>query len=179
MSSEGYKALLGCKDGKDLYWTSDVNRELPIKTGHSGPSLTIAPDIIPNALMHRAKFSRKSDCMRVMRGKKEYVWTWEQYLGDIMAFSKGLHAIGVDERKSVNIMGFNSPEWAIAFFGAIFHNNPASGVYITNGAQACQYQAEHSEAQVIVVDTLKQLQLYHSILDQLPEVKAVIAWGLD
>ncbi len=36
-------------------------------------------------------------------------------------------------------MGFNSPEWAIAFFGSIFHNNPVSGVYITNGAKACQY----------------------------------------
>ena len=43
--------------------------------------------------------------------------------------------------KAVNIMGFNSPEWAIAFFGSILHNNVVSGVYITNGSDACKYQA--------------------------------------
>lgn len=61
-------------------------------------------------------------------------------------FAKGLHEIGVDERKSINIMGFNSPEWVIAMFGANFHNNVVSGVYITNTAEACVYQAKHSEA---------------------------------
>lgn len=63
--------------------------------------------------------------------------------------------MGVEERKAVNIYGFNSPEWAIAFMGSIMHNNVVSGVYITNGPEACHYQALHSEAQVIVVDTLE------------------------
>lgn len=76
-------------------------------------------------------------------------------------------------------MGFNSPEWVIAFYGGIFHNNVVSGVYATNGADACQYQAEHSEAQVVLVDTLPLLKIYLSVLDQLPEVKAVVAWGID
>ena len=68
-----------------------------------------------------------------------------------------MHYLGVDQRKSVNIMGFNAPEWTIAMFGSIFHNNIVSGVYITNAADACHYQSEHSEAQVIVLDTLEQL----------------------
>lgn len=63
-----------------------------------------------------------------------------------MKFAKALHVLGIEERKAVNIMGFNSPEWAIAHFGSIFHNNVVSGVYITNGIEACQYQAEHSSA---------------------------------
>ena len=76
-------------------------------------------------------------------------------------------------------MGYNSPEWAIAYHGAIFHNNVVSGVYVTNGASACQYQAEHSEAEVIVVDNLEQLKIYVGILPQLPKVKAIVAWGID
>ena len=83
------------------------------------------------------------------------MWTWKQYYDEIVSFSKSLHQLGIEERKAVNIMGFNSPEWAISFYGSIFHNNVVSGVYITNGAAACQYQAEHSEAQVVVVDTLE------------------------
>lgn len=56
-----------------------------------------------------------------------------------MAFAKTLTKLGVNERKAVNIMGFNSPEWAISFFGAVLHNNVGTGVYITNGPQACLY----------------------------------------
>ena len=82
------------------------------------------------------------------------MWTWKQYYNDAFAFANSLHALGVTERKAVNIMGFNSPEWAITFFGSILHNNVSSGVYITNGAKACHYQAQNSEAQVIVVDNI-------------------------
>ena len=46
--------------------------------------------------------------------------------------SKSLNSLNVDQRSSVNIMGFNSPEWAISFMGSILHNNVFSGVYITN-----------------------------------------------
>lgn len=76
-------------------------------------------------------------------------------------------------------MAYNSPEWGIAYYGSIFHNNVVSGVYITNGTPACLYQAENSEAQCIVVDTIDQLNLYMSIIDKLPEVKAVVAFGVD
>jgi long-subunit acyl-CoA synthetase (AMP-forming) len=47
----------------------------------------------------------------------------------------------------------------------LIHNNVISGVYTTNGQEACHYQADHSEAQVIVVDTLSQLKLYLNIID--------------
>ena len=77
-----------------------------------------------------------------------------QYWNDSLAFARSLKAIGVEQRKAVNVFGYNSPEWAIAFWGSMMHDNVVSGVYVTNGPEACQYQAEHSEAQVIVVDTL-------------------------
>ena len=54
--------------------------------------------------------------------------------------------IGVDHRKTVNVIGFNSPEWAISFFGTIFADCILSGVYTTNNIDACFYQAENSEA---------------------------------
>jgi hypothetical protein len=31
MSQTGFKNLIGSKDGKGIYWTTDVNDELPIK----------------------------------------------------------------------------------------------------------------------------------------------------
>jgi len=38
-------------------------------------------------------------------------------------------------------MGYNSPEWAIAFNGSMMNNNVNTGIYITNQAEACLYQA--------------------------------------
>lgn len=72
-----------------------------------------------------------------MRNDKEVIWTWQEYYEDTVSFAKSLHALGVTERAAVNIMGFNAPEWLIAWHGAMFHNNVASGVYSTNGAEAC------------------------------------------
>lgn len=50
-----------------------------------------------------------------------------------------MHVVGITERKSINITGYNAPEWAIAFLGSIFANTVCSGVYITNLPEACIY----------------------------------------
>jgi len=120
----------------------------------TGFGASIKPETIP-AVFRRTAIERGDNlALKVMRDNKELSWSWSQYYNESFAFAKALHAIGIDERKAVNIMGFNSPEWAIAYCGSIMHNNVVSGVYTTNGEEACIYQAEHSEAQVIVVDTL-------------------------
>jgi len=83
------------------------------------------------------------------------MWTWNEYYRDAMSFSKALSVIGVEDKTAINIMGFNAPEWVICCFGAIMNNMVVSGVYTTNGEDACQYQAFHSEAQIIAVDTIE------------------------
>jgi len=36
------------------------------------------------------------------------------------------------EYTSINIIGFNSAEWAIAFFGGLFSRAISTGIYTTN-----------------------------------------------
>jgi long-subunit acyl-CoA synthetase (AMP-forming) len=50
-----------------------------------------------------------------------------------------MHVLGINERKSVNVMGHNAPEWTIAFIGGIFYNSISTGVYSTNMPDACLY----------------------------------------
>jgi long-chain-fatty-acid--CoA ligase ACSBG len=38
-------------------------------------------------------------------------WTWTEYNESINAFAKSLISIGFERHASVNIIGFNSPEW--------------------------------------------------------------------
>jgi long-subunit acyl-CoA synthetase (AMP-forming) len=79
----------------------------------------------------------------------------------------------------VNIMGHNTPEWVIAFTGTVFANCIGSGVYPTNNADACYYQADHSEAELIVVDSIEQLKKYEANLHRLPNIKGIIVYNLD
>jgi len=50
------------------------------------------------------------------------------------------------------------------------------GVYTTNGPEACFYVADHSQAEVIIVQNEAQLQKYLTIWDRLPKLKAVVVY---
>jgi long-subunit acyl-CoA synthetase (AMP-forming) len=41
-------------------------------------------------------------------------------------------------------MGFNSPEWAYAFYGTLFAKSIATGIYTTNHKDVCHFIAENS-----------------------------------
>ena len=61
-------------------------------------------------------------------------------------------AVGASPRSSVNIIGFNSPEWFISYYGAICSNYITAGVYTTNAPDACLYVAENSDCEIVVVE---------------------------
>lgn len=86
---------------------------------------------------------------------------------------------GIDERSCVNIIGFNAPEWAIAFFGTIFANCVATGVYATNTPEACFYQADHSEAQMLVIENEEYLKKYIVYIDKLVHLKKIVVYSDD
>ena len=76
-------------------------------------------------------------------------------------------------------MGHNAPEWAISFFGCIASNCIVSGVYTTNQPDACLYQAEHSEAEILVVDSIENLKKYEANIHKLPNIKAIVVYSLE
>ena len=146
ISFSGLQKMKVEENGKNLNWTTHINQELPIKMGSAGMAKNLIPETISKVFCRAAKQRGDAPAMRVMRDNKEFIWTWKDFYDQAMAFAKSLEKCGVAQRKVVNIMGFNSPEWAIAYYGSILHNSCVSGVYTTNGPDACRYQAEHSEA---------------------------------
>lgn len=125
--------------------------------------------------MNQVKESGSKNAMFVEREGKVVTWTWAQYHSDALKFAKSMSKLEVTQRSSVAIMGFNSPEWVIAYVGAIMNNCVATGVYATNGPEACHYQAEHSEAEIIVCENNELAKRYD--LSALPRVKAIVIWG--
>lgn len=45
---------------------------------------------------------------------------YQEFYDNCKYFGQALIALGIGKNKAVNIIGFNSPEWTISFFGSIF-----------------------------------------------------------
>ena len=106
-------------------------------------------------------------------------WTFQEYRNNVDSFAKSLLSIGFEKFDIVNILGFNAPEWHFANFGAILAGGIAAGIYATNGPDGCKYISEHSEAKVVVVEGVKQLEKYYSIASDLSHLKAIVMYGPD
>ena len=96
-----------------------------------------------------------------------------------MSFAKACAKLRVKDKSAVAIMGFNAPEWVIAFTGGIVYNCVGTGIYSTNTPEACIYQVDHSEAEVVVVETVEMLNrfLRHDPDNKLKGVKAFVVYS--
>jgi long-chain-fatty-acid--CoA ligase ACSBG len=85
-------------------------------------------------------------------------------------------SFGISGRKCINITGFNSPEWVISFIGASIADCVPIGFYTTSGPEALEPIANHSEAELVVVQNEELLSNYMKILQSLPRVKAFVVY---
>lgn len=111
--------------------------------------------------------------------KKPNQWvtlTYKQYYELSCNFAKALITLGINNYTAVNIIGFNSVEWAVAFSGAIFGHYLPIGIYTTNAPEACEYIANHSECEIVILEDRTQLKKYIKILDKIPRVKYFVIW---
>jgi len=104
----------------------------------SGPGSEV-PFTLNQMFQNAVSSGQDRPSMWVERDGVKLCWTWNKYYQDSMLFAKACHQLGVADHSAVAIMGFNSPEWAIAFMGGIMNGCVASGIYITNQADACMY----------------------------------------
>merc|ERR1712156_645890 len=104
---------------------------------------------------------------------KESVWTWSAYHQETRTVAKAFIDLGLEKYGSVCILGFNSPEWIISDVAAIFAGGFATGIYPTNGSDACKYILEHSRCNILVVEDQKQLDKIWSFKNDLPNLKKI------
>ena len=70
----------------------------------------------------------------------------------------------LQEYEGVNIIGWNSPEWATSYFGSIFARNIPVGIYSTNSQASCEYIADHSQAKIIIAENKQKAGRYKALL---------------
>jgi len=125
----------------------------------------------------RIKKTPELVAFEVTREGKTRKWTYQEYYNECCYFAAAIIELGVKERSCINIIGHNAPEWIIGCIGAILGNMISAGVYTTNNARACQYISNHSEAEVVLLDTFEQYKKYQSSTEKLNTVKYFVMWG--
>ncbi|CAI2387252.1 unnamed protein product [Moneuplotes crassus] len=182
LSVEGYKKLANIDSScKNLYWTTDINTEIPIKYNLNDDKglVSVTPKTLPQCLVENVKTHRDWPSMHAEVAKDEWtLWTWGDVWKISFNFAKSLLAFGVTHRSAVNIIGYNHPMWIFAFYGTIIADNVAVGVYMTSTPPACEYVADHSSCELVVCEDLKQAEKYLSIIDKLPKIKGIVIWSI-
>ena len=103
-------------------------------------------------------------------------WNYTQYRDDVKAAAKGFIKLGLQPHFGVGILGFNSPEWNISAVAAVVSGGLAAGIYTTNSVDATRYVAEHSRANIMVVEDDEQFAKIDSVWDRLPELHTVVQY---
>lgn len=114
--------------------------------------------------------------LSVKRNNKWILWSYAKYWSDVRLAAKAFIKLGLERFHSVGILGFNSPEWFISNFAAIFSGGISTGIYATNSAEACYYVLDHSDTNIVIVENDIQLQKILKIRHRLPQLKAIIQY---
>ncbi|ESO92499.1 hypothetical protein LOTGIDRAFT_120433, partial [Lottia gigantea] len=136
-----------------------------------------APQTVVSLLQTTAERIPNNAAICVKRNDTWLRWTYKQYYDDSCRAAKSFIKAGLEPYHGVGIMGFNSPEWFLADIGCIFAGGFAVGIYTTNNAEACQFIAADSKAQVIVVENTAYLKKILQVKDQLPDLKAIVQYS--
>ncbi|KAI0563292.1 long-chain-fatty-acid-CoA ligase [Gracilaria domingensis] len=91
--------------------------------------------------------------------------------------AKAMIHLGLQPFDGVSILGFNSLQWFAADVGATLAGCLPAGIYTTNKPAIVAYIIKHSRSRVILVDDETALEKVLSVVDQCPELNAVVVWG--
>merc|ERR1712159_247699 len=88
--------------------------------------------------------------------------------------------LGLSRHESVNIWGFNSPEWVIAANAAMWAGGKCAGLYPTDTDETASYKIVHSGGAIVVIEDvgkLKKLQTGLKNRGDAKRLKAIVAYG--
>ena len=159
--------------GENSLWTSDPRVEIKRDVTDN-----IEPTTLKKVLEETVNKWGNMPAYTYQTGNVQVTKTWAQFSQDITNFARALIHHDLDEYSSVMIQGFNSYEWAVSHFATIMAGGISSGVYTSNLPEICNYMIDDCNAQIIIVENLKQLNKYKDMVNELvPKIKAFIMWS--
>jgi long-chain-fatty-acid--CoA ligase ACSBG len=156
-------------------WTSDPSVRVSLLLGDDGPA-SWTPITVNELFERTASEMGDALALAVKRNGVWKKWTWAEFYSQTRAVAKSFIKLGLEPFHGVGVLGFNSPEWFMAYLGAMLAGGLGVGIYTTNSSSACQYILEDCKANLVVVDNVRQLEKILECRSQLPHLKAVVQY---
>ncbi|XP_069061787.1 long-chain-fatty-acid--CoA ligase ACSBG2-like isoform X1 [Pleurodeles waltl] len=160
------------------FWTTMRHGAVRLRVEETGPA-SEPPVTAHQRLWDSAQRFGNHPAMAVKRDGQWRTTTYLQYYQACRAAAKSFLKLGLDRFHGVGILGCNSPEWFIGHIGAIIAGGIPVGIYPTSSVDACQYVANNSEANILVVEDDYQLKKILQVKDQLPHLRAIVQYNDD
>lgn len=180
ISNQSYQQMLENqknKNGKDFYWTTNKNTELPIFLDKTGPG-SERPYTLGESFENSCqKFSNKKAF--VSYNKQTKTWnslTYKQLSKRVNHLALGLLALGIEKRSCIAILSYNRPEWNEAFWATILNDCIGFGIYMTNNPVECEHILGDSCSPVVFVEDQEQYEKIVEIKSRLPNLKFVVSF---
>jgi long-chain acyl-CoA synthetase len=110
-----------------------------------------------------------------VRGASQWESTsWKDYADEVNTLARALVASGVRAGQVVCILGFNRPEWVMMDIAAMMVGAVPAGIYWTSAAPEIEYILGHSQAPLLLVDTLERYQKVAAKIIDMPQLKHVV-----
>jgi long-chain-fatty-acid--CoA ligase ACSBG len=152
----------------------------PIVFGNQ-PANSISFQTLPRMFEQAATIVGDAVAVRVERSGRSMdaecdEYTWRQYYLKSFQFAKALIAEDILPLQGVVLCGSNSYEWMTAFHGTIFAGAIPVTCQVQWGPRQCFRVAVESNAHIVVVDSIRSLQKFLALKEQLPRVKHIVLY---
>lgn len=183
-------------DGPGPWYVSALDAEVRprmAKTGTAGPQtvLTTVPALLAKAAAEKADMQallveRPSPALVDNKAppplpREEWTaWTFAQYHEDVRRLARAFVHLGMHRFESVNIWGFNAPEWYISALAATFAGGKCAGLYPTDTPETAAYKVVHSCGSIVVVEDAAKAQKLVKALSargDAKRIKAFVTYG--
>ena len=103
----------------DNLYTWDADGYTKIQTTSKTPA-NLEPKSLIDVVRDQCKEGGENQtAFKVKRDEKWISWSWAAYYRDIQTVTKAFIKLGLEERHTVCVQGFNSPEWFLSCQGAV------------------------------------------------------------
>jgi long-chain acyl-CoA synthetase len=105
--------------------------------------------------------------------------TYEEFGTVVSEAALGLIDLGIEHGDRVAILSNTRPEWTYANFAAASSGASTVSIYQTNSPEECRYVLAHSDARLVFVEDLQQLEKITQIHHELPSLEFIVAFEAD
>lgn len=185
--------------GSDTWFTCAADGEMVPRTSAKGFAGPLTAETTVSALLQScaAKKGNKPallverPCPPLKDGKAPEplprenwkTWTMNDYHNDVRKAAKAYIKLGFKQFDTVNVWGFNSPEWFMSSVAGMYAGGKCGGIYPTDTAATAGYKVVHSSGVVAVVETKAHFDKLTDALNkgeyQASRLRAIVSWGFE